>query len=1042
VSFRALLIYFFISIQLGPHPALYSQILKNNLESELIIEKFHINDGLKSIRIFDIYSDLNNIIWIVTESSLYSFNGFTFDEKVNFGALRFHPQRIYIDNNKNLWLIEPQFQTKSSFEATIAKEIQILNGNTFESINVQEYLGVVPKESYNIFQNENGVIHFTLPNTNSYYSFDKELSIISPENQSNHFQLLHDQDFTSFATCDTIFIKSKIYDIDTFYNLRGTVINFKVKKDVFSYLEKIGNDFYIRSFKDNELKSIESTHLVYDLDENGNIWSFRHRKFLISDSILDNSVREALTNAGSLVFQSTLIDKHGNTWLGTQLGLIKISFKPILFNNICGEKFFSTRTIYQLPNEELIICSYEGIFTYNLEEKELKQVTNEVFLSLIKIDNQFLAFNRFGKYTVLDYPSFNPTKTKNYQIPINSQPIGSCSINNSENLILSKKKLLRLNSKTKRSIEIKKPNSNIRYHSLLEIKDHIYICSSNGVYTFSSELNSLIPILPGYEVYYVHIDAEDANIMWLASSLGLLRYNIVTKTVEVIGKDEGLSNTIFTSMLEDKFGALWLPSFTGLYKYNKLTGRINRYFIEDGLINNEFNHHSYLALENETFLFGGTNGITIIDPIKFANQNTANSGEEISIFSGYKIQKENPKMFLNIDDIENNSEINIYEKDIELRLTLHHPYYNDLQSKEVFYRLRAYDNQEASSWIPLKSNALSLSRKPYGKYKLELKAESRSGEPLSEIQEYSVIYHVPFYKKYWFFALEFFLIFLLLLYFFKRRSQVHDRKTELLEKEILLRTRLIKDQNFKLDKMNKTKDKLFAILAHDLKAPLITFQNLAGKIKYLIETDQAERLIDIGNSIDEKISRLSTFLDNLLNWSLQQRDHLSYNPEYVEISKMINEILELYDENLKNKKIEVITKVNPEHRYFADKNSVHAVVRNIISNALKYSYPNSKILIESSIEPSVYKLTIVDYGIGISDKRVEAIMNGINIDSYDGTNKEKGTGLGLLVSQELMKLNLGSLRILRNPSSGTTIELLFPKTETKRQLSQAISAEN
>mgnify|MGYP000002473420 CR=1 FL=1 len=123
MSFRALLIYFFISIQLGLHSALHSQILKNNLESELIIEKFHINDGLKSIRIFDIYSDLNNIIWIVTESSLYSFNGFTFDEKVNFGALRFHPQRIYIDNNKNLWLIEPQFQTKTTFEATIAKEL-------------------------------------------------------------------------------------------------------------------------------------------------------------------------------------------------------------------------------------------------------------------------------------------------------------------------------------------------------------------------------------------------------------------------------------------------------------------------------------------------------------------------------------------------------------------------------------------------------------------------------------------------------------------------------------------------------------------------------------------------------------------------------------------------------------------------------------------------------------------------------------------------------------------------------------------------------
>ncbi len=1017
---------------------LHSQFVFDKVEEseyELIIERFHFEDGLKSIRIFDIYSDQNDLIWIVTESSLYTFNGFSFEQIINFGKLRSHPTKIFKDNNQNLWLIEPLTLTTNKFESTIAKEVQILNGSTYETINVKDYIGESLAESFNFYQSNEGIIYFNLPsNPTNYYSFDIELEKEPFIAESNQFNFIEVDNFISYRDCESIYIKSDTFNIDTSFKLNGPFLNFRIQNEVFSYAEKQDYDILIQSFYKNNLETLRTFHHAYDVDFRGNIFAFQHRSFESSDPQLFQWLSEGLNKINSFVYQSILIDAQGNMWVGSHLGLMKISKREVLFKNISGNGLASTRNLLRLNKDTIVVCAYDGIFVYDLNQKVLEKKSNEVLLSISKIDNKLIVFDKLGKNKILKYPSFSLENSLDMNNAVETQIIGSGDINENEVLLLTEKNLIKYNCLTKEVTNIKGPKNFIKYHSLIEHQNELYICSSIGVSKFLKSSNSLQSVLSGYEINYVHFDYQNPDIVWLASTLGLLKFNKKTKQLKIIGNEDGLSNTSITSIKEDQYGALWIPTFTGLNRYDKVSEKLNHYYTQDGIINNEFNHYSDLTIDKQTFLFGGTNGITIIKPEKFLKQNANSSFSEVSILSGTKIKNNSSATKLDVEKIEINNEINFYENDIELRLTLHHPFYNNLRSKELLYKISDSSGEKyLNNWTTLKSNILNISRRPYGNYQLEIKAISRGGDQLSTIKKYDLIYLRPFYKKSSFLSILFLGLFLLFLYLLNLRDRTLAKKTTRLEEEIQNRTKLIKDQNLKLDKMNKTKDKLFAILAHDLKSPLITLQNLAGKIKYLIETNQIERISDIGHSIDEKLSRLSAFLDNLLNWSLQQRNHLSYKPAAVNISKLMEEIIQLYEEHIRAKKLQIQSKIDSSHFYFADKNSVHAVVRNVFNNALKYSYNGAEIKIESIIQPDEYILRIIDHGLGISQERINSIKRGLNIDSHEGTKGEKGTGLGLIVSQELMKLNLGKLDIHRNKQNGTTVELRFPKAEVKKE---------
>jgi PAS domain S-box-containing protein len=231
-----------------------------------------------------------------------------------------------------------------------------------------------------------------------------------------------------------------------------------------------------------------------------------------------------------------------------------------------------------------------------------------------------------------------------------------------------------------------------------------------------------------------------------------------------------------------------------------------------------------------------------------------------------------------------------------------------------------------------------------------------------------------------------------------------------------------KNMEKELRELNKTKDQLFSIIAHDLKSPMSTLAGFAYYLKKEYHNESEDEILKNIHYIHESANQLNELVTNLLNWSRAQFQKISVNPETIELNKMINKILSYYKENLRKKNIEVDIDLNGDERVIGDANMVEAIFRNVISNAIKFSHPQTTIKIGAQqLENGYYTISVKDDGIGISEEVKDHLLDNTSFLSTKGTQNEKGTGLGLKITTEFIKKNDGKLWFERNKEQGTTV---------------------
>lgn len=225
-----------------------------------------------------------------------------------------------------------------------------------------------------------------------------------------------------------------------------------------------------------------------------------------------------------------------------------------------------------------------------------------------------------------------------------------------------------------------------------------------------------------------------------------------------------------------------------------------------------------------------------------------------------------------------------------------------------------------------------------------------------------------------------------------------------------------------LAEINAHKDKLFSILSHDLRSPFASIIEL-GRILSTIEDDsEIEEVREIGAKIAESGSNTLKLLENLLAWSrVQQETHIKLNETNLYAHLLENIVL--YKEQMNSKDIIVENSINKNTYVLADENMLNTIIRNIISNAVKFSYPDSKIYINSEYEKDRLILSIRDEGSGISEKEMEKLFNIYEKLSKRGTRGEKGTGLGLILCKEFAEKIDGEFELISEPEKGTEVKL-------------------
>lgn len=214
----------------------------------------------------------------------------------------------------------------------------------------------------------------------------------------------------------------------------------------------------------------------------------------------------------------------------------------------------------------------------------------------------------------------------------------------------------------------------------------------------------------------------------------------------------------------------------------------------------------------------------------------------------------------------------------------------------------------------------------------------------------------------------------------------------------------------KLTASNSTKDKLFSIIAHDLRGPIGTWRNMIEFISSNPEDFKADELVEFIKTLQESSSKTYDLLDNLLNWAKSQQNVIGYNPSVFNISDLIKQVVDNIIPIAKNKKIEIV-KQTQDVDVLADENMIKIVIRNLLSNAIKFSNENSQIIIKTEEREKDILIKIQDFGIGISDENLLKIKDEQNYFTTYGTKNEKGTGLGLKICMDFVKKNQGTLQI-------------------------------
>lgn len=239
--------------------------------------------------------------------------------------------------------------------------------------------------------------------------------------------------------------------------------------------------------------------------------------------------------------------------------------------------------------------------------------------------------------------------------------------------------------------------------------------------------------------------------------------------------------------------------------------------------------------------------------------------------------------------------------------------------------------------------------------------------------------------------------------------------------------KIIQESENSLKEMNEAKDRFFSIVAHDLKSP---FSNILGFADLLINDFSSfseEELIEHIGYIKKATENAYTLLMNLLEWSRVLLNRIDIQAELFSISELVNQEFKILEVQAESKKIILQNEIDIEISVYADKHMIATVLRNLVSNAIKFSDENSTIRISNSEMGRNWQISISDEGIGIAPEKIDRIFSLDKHKSTLGTAKEKGTGLGLILCKEFIEKNRGKIWADSALGVGTNLHFSLPK---------------
>ncbi|MGE5406557.1 MAG: ATP-binding protein, partial [Methanosarcina sp.] len=241
-----------------------------------------------------------------------------------------------------------------------------------------------------------------------------------------------------------------------------------------------------------------------------------------------------------------------------------------------------------------------------------------------------------------------------------------------------------------------------------------------------------------------------------------------------------------------------------------------------------------------------------------------------------------------------------------------------------------------------------------------------------------------------------------------------------------IRTRQIGELNFQLERLNADKDRFMSILSHDLKSP---FTSILGFLELLTTNLRKYSIDEIEghiNTVNDAARNTFNLLDDLLMWTRAHSGKISFDPQKLEFRQIYESVIGSLMPMADTKNISLNYTENEKIAVFADKDMLKAILRNLISNALKFTFPGGSVTIKAFKNHGTITVSVSDTGSGISPDRIKNLFDITNIFSTTGTGGEKGSGLGLLLCREFVEKHGGKIWVKSEPNKGSEFMFTLP----------------
>ncbi len=1074
INFKFLLILFTITIG-------YSNILDGQLKNSLF-NNYSINEGLSDNIIHCIYQDNNGWIWIGSSFGVLRFDGY------NFTKLQFNNSEsevldktlvrtIFEDKQGKIW-IGTENQGIFIYDRNIYGIKQYKAGNKTINLPNNSIWAISEDNKSNIWiGTENGLVRYnTKSGNNLIFSSSNE----SLPKLSNYFirALYIDSDSIIWLgtnegvnklnlntnSCNQFLNRFKLKDRENevwkIFKSKDGKIWVGTYLNGLKYFNQLNNLFEDFSLTPNN----ERTRTVRAIteDNSGNLWvGTRGGLYEVNLKTLNSTHYEHdLFDQNSLIHNSVLEifkDKKGDLWIGTREGISYLNFDKQAFSylstGIGSGNYLNNNEVYSLwenENNEIWIGTEDGgVDVYNLKSQKIKYLTKYSPLSCNCIKSfcpDGIGNILIGTYLGgLNQINLSNGKTKFYYHEINNPK----SISGNAVWSITKDLTGKIWVGTDEGLDLFEPKTGNFKHfgKKYNIKNIVlvYVDTKNRLWLYYENVKLLVieneKIIKTYP-YKARTIFDDGKSIWIGTmGNGLIKLNFEKNETKIYNSENGIESNFIYGILPNTSKYLWLSTKNGITRFNISTEKFTNYTTADGLLNDQFNYGAFLLCKDSSLVFGGRKGIDYI----LANKLRENNYDPQIVFTDFKIfnksvpilDKKNKNAILTNFICETKS-LKIKYNQNSITFDFAALDYSNSSKNRYSYKLEGFNNY----WNDVKNQrtATYTNLEP-GNYTFIVRGYNNDDVLSSKSAKIKLTVLPPFYKTLFFRMLV--VLFLVILGYL---IYVFIANREKFKNQLFLERQSAR----KMQELERLKHQFFMNISHEIRTPLSL---IIGPLDKVLNTDVDKKtLTSLLEIVKRNTINLTKIVNQLLDYRKLETGNIKLELKKGNISDFIKDIVYTFKNQANEKQINlhfrtiqkgIITNFDPD--------KIEKIINNLLSNAVKFTNEggivsvtlstiyNDEIEDDESYIPDIEKdyqetkhfvqIVVRDSGIGIPADQINKIFDRFLQVSENNNKINTGTGIGLNLTKELVKLHKGIIKVKSKIGKGTKFTVFIPYSE-------------